>query len=177
MRIRAWRWLFACVMITAVSTATASIPRQFVPGYWFDGKEFARTSFYAVDGVLTKHRPREPVETVDLHRGYVVPAFGDAHNHFPSSRDNFSSSNRLLLGSGVFYVLNPNDIAERSNPIRTALRAPSSKAQKISTTRSSPGRISSCIFPGIGGRPRIRKENICSGTLISDLRAKEASPW
>jgi imidazolonepropionase-like amidohydrolase len=112
-------------MFTAVSTVTASTPKLFVRGHWFDGKEFKDISFYTVGGVLTKVRPRGLVEAIDLHGAYVVPAFGDAHNHFPSSRDNLNKSNQLLLSSGVFYVLNPNDIAERSNPIRTELGTPS----------------------------------------------------
>lgn len=116
-------WLVLCALLASPAAMSAHA-RQFVHGYWFDVRGFARASFYAVDGVLVTERPRGPVETVDLMGGYVIPPLADAHNHLPSSRENFSESNRLLLGSGVYYVLNPNEVAERSNLIRAELGTP-----------------------------------------------------
>ena len=101
--------------------ASPSPAKEFVHGRWFDGQRFRERTFYAVGGKLTTKRPPGKLETIDLQNGYVVPPFGDAHNHFPDSAKTLSWTNPLFLASGVFYILNPNDIGELANPIRGEL--------------------------------------------------------
>jgi len=98
--------------------------KAFVNGQWFTGKDFQRTTFYAVDGILTRRKPAGTTETVDLQGGFVVPAFGDAHSHFPSTEQNFDKANRAFLEAGVFYVLNAGGDAEKENPLRSKLGSP-----------------------------------------------------
>lgn len=98
--------------------AQASQPTAFVNGHWFDGKKFNPGVLYSADGYLTRGKPSGRLETIDLAGGFVVPAFADAHNHLPASAANFGWANKAFLQAGVFYVLNPNDIAEDSNPLR-----------------------------------------------------------
>src|SRR5215472_8440289 len=88
------------------SPHSSSQEKAFVNGKWFTGKKFQSATFYAVNGILTKQKPTGPIETVELRGGYVVPAFGDAHSHFPSTEQNFETANRAFLQAGVFYVLN-----------------------------------------------------------------------
>lgn len=76
-------------------------------------------TFYAVDGILTKQKPSGPIETVDLQGRFAVPAFGDAHVHFPSTEQNFEMANRAFLQAGVFYVLNAGGSADTENPLRS----------------------------------------------------------
>jgi hypothetical protein len=64
------------------------------------------------------------VESVDLHNGFVVSAFADAHNHFPSSRQDLAAANRAYLDAGVFYVLNAGGNADPANSIREQLGTP-----------------------------------------------------
>jgi|ERR1700737_4688487 hypothetical protein len=90
--------------------------RAFVNGQWFTGEDFLRTTFYVLDGVLTAREPPRPVDTVDLQQGFVVPPFGDAHNHFPSREPDLADGNRAHLDAGVFYTLNPGGDAEAANP-------------------------------------------------------------
>ncbi|HMF90041.1 MAG TPA: amidohydrolase family protein [Candidatus Angelobacter sp.] len=97
----------------------------FVNGKWFDGKDFRLDTFYVIHGTLTHARPGSAIETVDLHGGYVIPALGEAHSHFPDQEGNFDRANGQALTAGVFYVLNPNDIAEKTNLLRTRLETPS----------------------------------------------------
>jgi len=96
----------------------------FVNGQWFNGTGFQRGTFYAVDGILRASKPADFVETVDLHDGLVVAAFGDAHNHSPSSNEDLTTANRAFLDAGVFYVLNAGGNAEPANAIRPHLGTP-----------------------------------------------------
>ena len=98
--------------------------KAFVNGQWFTGKNFQSTTFYAVNGILTKRKPTGLVETVDLRGGFVVPAFADAHNHSPSSEQNVGTANRAYLDAGIFYVLNAGGNADSANPTRAQLGTP-----------------------------------------------------
>ena len=75
---------FPIILSEVASPHSSSQAKAFVNGKWFTGKHFQNTTFYAVNGILTNRKPTGPVETVDLRGGYVVPAFADAHSHFPS---------------------------------------------------------------------------------------------
>src|SRR5262250_3731298 len=108
---------FPMIVSEVGSPHSSSHAKAFVNGKWFTGKEFQSTTFYAVNGILTNRKPTGPVEIVDLQRGFVVPAFGDAHSHFPSSEQNFETTNRAFLQAGVFYVLNAGGDAEKENPL------------------------------------------------------------
>jgi hypothetical protein len=95
-----------------------------VDGQWFNGKDFLRRTFYCVEGKLATSAPSSSLNTVDLQGGFVVPPFGDAHNHFPSGEQDFAEANRAHLKAGVFYTLNPGGNAEIANPIRPKLNTP-----------------------------------------------------
>jgi imidazolonepropionase-like amidohydrolase len=106
------------------SLPSGSGAKAFVNGQWFTGQDFESATFYVVDGILTKRKPPGPIETVDLQGGFVVPAFGDAHAHFPSAEQNFEVANRAFLQAGAFYVLNAGGNAEKENPLRSKLGTP-----------------------------------------------------
>jgi imidazolonepropionase-like amidohydrolase len=120
--------LFLAFSLLTVSRVGSSPPssdaKAFVNGKWFAEKDFESATFYAVDGVLTKRKPPGPIKTVDLQGGFVVPAFGDAHAHFPSTEQNFEMANRNFLQAGAFYVLNAGGNAETENPLRSKLGTP-----------------------------------------------------
>lgn len=115
---------FALVIPRLGSSPSGSDGKAFVNGKWFTGQDFESATFYAVDGILTKRKPSGPVETVDLQAGFVVPAFADAHIHFPSTEQNFEMANRAFLVAGVFYVLNAGGNADNENPLRSKLGTP-----------------------------------------------------
>ncbi len=105
--------VFSLLTLSRVgSSPSSSDAKAFVDGKWFTGEDFESATFYAVDGVLAKRKPPDPIETVDLQGGFVVPAFGDAHAHFPSTEQNFEMANRNFLQAGTFYVLNAGGNAE-----------------------------------------------------------------
>lgn len=115
---------FVLVISTVGSSRSSSDAKLFVNGKWFTGQDFESATFYAVDGILTKRKPRGPIETVDLQGRFAVPAFGDAHVHFPSTEQNFEMTNRAFLHAGVFYVLNAGGNADTENPLRSRLGTP-----------------------------------------------------
>jgi cytosine/adenosine deaminase-related metal-dependent hydrolase len=110
------RLLAACGLAWAVWTAAAQTPVKvapvhFVNGLWFNGTGFEKADWYAVDGVLT-HRPVKAAETVDLHGGYVVPPYGDAHEHNFDSVEGTRTVAANYLRDGIFYAQGMTDNPE-----------------------------------------------------------------
>ncbi len=64
--------------------------------------------------------------TIDLAGGYVVPPFGEAHNHNVEGRWNSDEVIRTYLDHGVFYVKITNDIADFADEIRPQVNLPTS---------------------------------------------------
>ena len=77
---------------------------QFLNGQWFNGKSFAPATFYAVNGLLTHHRPAVVDAVMDLHSGFVVPPFGDAHCHHFDGAYNVAQQIEMYLRDGIFYA-------------------------------------------------------------------------
>ena len=101
-------------------------PYAFVHGQWFDGEGFQAETWYAVQGRLTRQAPSGPVETVDLSGLYMVPPFGEAHNHNVEGPWNVQAVAKRYLQDGVFYVKNPNDVRDFALQIRQAINVPTS---------------------------------------------------
>ena len=97
---------------------------RFVHGNWFDGKRFKAKDFYCVGGVFADKEPKRVDETIDLGGGYVVPPFGEAHNHNVESVYTFAGIEKQYLTDGVFYVKNPNSIPRFTNEIRGKINRP-----------------------------------------------------
>lgn len=97
---------------------------ELVNGRWFDGREFRDATFYTVDGRLTKTKPAVEYERIDLKGGYVVPPFGEAHNHNVEGLWNLDTVVARYLHDGVFYVKNPNSIREFTAQIAPRINTP-----------------------------------------------------
>jgi hypothetical protein len=98
----------------------------FINGYWFNGMSFERKTGYAVGSELTFRHPQEVDRTVDLHGGYVVPPFGEAHNHNVETLNNVDLLIATYLRHGIFYVKNPNNLARDRDTLRSKLNRPDS---------------------------------------------------
>src|SRR6266850_2441083 len=83
---------------------------QFVNGKWFDGRKFTPASFYTIDGILTSKKPGRVDTVIDLSGKYVVPPYGEAHNHNIDGFKKVEDRIRAYLNDGIFYVKNPNSI-------------------------------------------------------------------
>jgi Amidohydrolase family len=98
----------------------------FVGGSWFDGKTFEPATFYSVAGTLTRSAPQHIDETIELDGGFVVPPFGDAHNHTLSGPHDLDAILLENLRDGVFYVKNPASIPRDTQQILDRVNRPDS---------------------------------------------------
>ncbi len=125
-----WAALSVLCVATTVSaqseaeTRTQAKATRFINGQWFDGQRFVSTEWYAVNGRFTKTPPGNIDAVEDLHGGFVVPPFGEAHNHNLEGPWDVESVTARYLHDGVFYVLNPNSIRTFTEQIRGRLNGP-----------------------------------------------------
>src|SRR2546426_2117745 len=110
---------------SVVSSLTPNSYR-FVNGEWFDGKTFRRRVVFAVGGVLTSKAPAAVGEVVDLKGRFVVPPFGDAHNHYIAGPHDIERILQQYLGAGIFYAKNPASIRRDTLRIKDLINKPDS---------------------------------------------------
>jgi hypothetical protein len=82
---------------------------EFVNGRWLNAAGFDSGRRYVVGTRISMSRPARIDTTIDLEGAYIVPPFGEAHNHNvdftnPTRTD---SVIRRYLRDGVFYAFNP----------------------------------------------------------------------
>jgi imidazolonepropionase-like amidohydrolase len=101
---------------------------EFVNGQWFDGQKFRRQKFYSVNGVLTTKKPSGMASVIDLTGKYVIPPFGEAHNHNVewNNEETFARTKRMYLEAGIFYVKNPNNLPRARTPLLGKINIPTS---------------------------------------------------
>jgi imidazolonepropionase-like amidohydrolase len=118
---------------------------EFSNGNWFDGQKFVTGTFYSVHGELSRKKPAQIDRVFDLTGKYVVPPFGEAHNHNLdwSSDEQFARVKRMYLEAGVFYVKNPNSL----------LRSKQATSERINIPSSVDGVLSLGGLTGSGGHP------------------------
>jgi cytosine/adenosine deaminase-related metal-dependent hydrolase len=112
--------------LAAAALAHGGVRHDFriVNARWFDGRTFVRKTMFTVGGSF-RSSWEGPVEaTIDLHGGYVIPPFADAHNHAFGADARVAEELKAYLTAGVFYVKNPNDIAALSAPVAARLNKP-----------------------------------------------------
>ena len=98
----------------------------FVGGRWFTGAAFEERTAYIVDGVLTFERPARVDSTVNLAGGYVVPPFGEAHNHNVEHSSRIARTIAHYVRDGVFYIKNPNNLPRTRHPLAGTINVPTS---------------------------------------------------
>lgn len=88
--------------------ATHSVPPNtaLLNGQWFDGHSFKKRTLYSVDGRFTTEKPARIDHTLDLAGLWMVPPFGEGHNHnlgWGVEKLEKEAIQRYLT-DGVFYV-------------------------------------------------------------------------
>jgi len=126
-------------------TASGGHNYEFANGNWFDGQKFVRRTFYSVAGVLSSKRPLRVDRVFDLSGKYVVPPFGEAHNHNLdwSTDEQFARINKMYLDAGIFYVKNPNSLLRSKKPTAAHINLPA----------TVDGVLSNGGLTGSGGHP------------------------
>jgi len=98
----------------------------FINGQWFDGRNFENKRFYSVKGVLTTKKPVRVDSVVDLTDKYVIPPFGEAHNHNVENPESIDELVRKYLQDGIFYIKNPNSLPNARTSLLGKINIPTS---------------------------------------------------
>ncbi len=96
--------LLGCVRISLLLPLTAMADDAFINGHWYDGDGFVQRDVYVIDGRIRFKSPDRINNTVDLAGAYVIPPFGEAHNHDLTT--DFEPQERIgeYLSDGVYYA-------------------------------------------------------------------------
>jgi imidazolonepropionase-like amidohydrolase len=97
---------------------------KLVNGLWFDGKGFVPRTVFTVGGVFRDAYDGKVEATLDLAGKYVVPPFGDAHNHALGGGPDPERQVKTFLAQGVFYLKNPNELPRLAAPFRAIVNQP-----------------------------------------------------
>jgi imidazolonepropionase-like amidohydrolase len=103
----------ACAIIcccAAPPPLAAQSSMRLENGRWFDGHAFQARTVYVVDGVFRSAAPARVDTVIDLRGGYVVPPYGEAHNHNIAQSSRIDGQLQRYAEEGIFYVLNPNSL-------------------------------------------------------------------
>ena len=123
--------LFVLLSFCSFEAVAKNSPSQediiaYTNGNWFDGQVFIQKTGYTVGSTLTFRRRRHIKQTIDLHGGFVVPPFGEAHNHNVETLNKIDELIATYLRHGIFYVKNPNGLARDRTPLSPKLNRPDS---------------------------------------------------
>ncbi len=105
---------------------------EFTNGRWFDGNVFREKTVYVVNGLISFHSARHFDRVIDLSGGFVVPPFGEAHNHNVEPNKIDALIERYLQ-HGIFYIKNPNNLPNGRNQVLSKIN----RSNSIDVTFSS----------------------------------------
>ena len=96
--------LLGCLQFALALPLTAIADDAYINGHWYDGQGFAERTVYVVNGRISFTPPDRIDKTYDLAGAYVIPPFGEAHNHDLTT--DFEPQVRIneYLQDGVFYA-------------------------------------------------------------------------
>lgn len=102
-------------------------------GHWFDGQTFrdhttAKHTVYSASGYFTSKKPTRIDAVIDLKNWFVVPPFGEAHNHNAdfSDEEQWARIKGMYLRDGIFYVKNPTNLPRAAAPLAGRINIPTS---------------------------------------------------
>ena len=176
------RLFWLCFALAAASCARSSRPASGVPlpasraielsnGQWFDGEKFVDRTMYSVGGVFSANRPARVDSVIDLQQGYVVPPFGEAHNHNVDAA-NATAARTIVdkyLREGVFYAQNPANV----------LRARTGLVGFINVPTGLDVTFSNAALTGPGGHPLgLFFRNLSRGAMLpTDSNSTSGFVW
>ncbi|MDX1460636.1 MAG: amidohydrolase family protein [Xanthomonadales bacterium] len=77
---------------------------EWTNGQWFDGQGFAPRIVWTEQGQIRDAKPTSVDRVVDLGSRFVIPPFGEAHNHDLASDHELDENVQRYLRDGVFYA-------------------------------------------------------------------------
>ena len=114
----------ALILAGALTDVSAQSNIAFTNGRWFNGTTFDSRDWYSVNGVLTTIRPASIDTTINLAGGFVVPPFGEAHNHNVEGSARTDAVLSRYIAEGIFYVLNPNSLPQAREQVGSRINQP-----------------------------------------------------
>jgi len=127
---------------------------HFVNGHWFNGQSFHDDDFYSNVGTLT-HTPCRKSLLVDLKGGYVVPPYGDAHEHNFDNLQRAQAQGKLYLRDGVFYAQGMTDVSTGAEAVK--------QAKRVNTPSTVDATFAHGGLTGYNGHPKEVYESIPLG--------------
>jgi hypothetical protein len=112
--------------IRGISPRSPSKAYEFVHASWFDGQNFRNKRFYSVGRILTSHKPVRIDSVIDLTNKYVIPPFGEAHNHNVEYSERIDEVIRQYIREGIFYIKNPNNLPTARTSLSGKINIPAS---------------------------------------------------
>ena len=109
--------------LLAAGAATAETT-AFTNGQWWSPNGFVEGDRYAEDGVFIEAPAGPPDRTVDLGGAWIVPPFGEAHNHNLDDAARAAAMSRTYLSAGILYVKVPNSSGDGNPAIRPLVNRP-----------------------------------------------------
>lgn len=122
MRFHLLLFFFVCPFVLNAQNKTI----HFMNGNWFNGTGFEKQEFYSVNGSLTKTKPATVDTVINLGNQYIIPPFGEAHNHSPDVEEEIEVFIERYLADGIFYIKNPNSIPFTTKRISGKINHPQS---------------------------------------------------
>jgi len=118
--------LYVCCLFLAPSCKKDSTyGTAFEGGQLFNGQAFESKTFYVINGLISFNPPGTLDSTIQLNRQYVIPPFGEAHNH---NVDDYNTEEKIesYLSKGIYYVKVPNILPRSRREAEPMLNQPNS---------------------------------------------------
>jgi len=121
-------FLSANVSITKTANQKSnSLSIKFINGNWFNGKTFENKTAWVNNGIISFTNTGIKIDTtIDISGKYVIPPFGEAHNHNLESDYKIDEAISKYLDNGVFYVKMLSSIKKRIDIIKDKFNTPES---------------------------------------------------
>jgi hypothetical protein len=128
---------------------------EFKNGYIFNGQTFKQKTFYVIDGLISDESPKTLDSIIDLNSNYIIPPYGEAHNH---NMDDYKTEEKIqnYLSKGIYYIKVPNILPRSRRNTESKINNPNS----VDATFSNGGLTSTDGHP-IG----LVKRNISRGVF------------
>ncbi|WP_109300997.1 amidohydrolase family protein [Aquimarina sp. AU474] len=91
---------------------------KFIHGNWFNGQIFEKKTVWIINGLISFSNKNKKTDTIiDLSGKYVIPPFGEAHNHNLESKYKLNERINSYLNHGVYYVKLLSSIKKKIGPL------------------------------------------------------------
>jgi len=99
---------------------------EFTNGRWLDGNVFREKTVYVLNGLISFHHAPHVDRVIDLSGGFVVPPFGEAHNHNVEPLNKTDALIERYFQHGIFYIQNPNNLPNGREQVVSKINRPDS---------------------------------------------------